>query len=245
MADFPDWSNGSQASYTRLLWGLISSQPVNGLDVSNYASVVVMLFNNNGTAVLSADYTFVDSGSGLIVDQGLLTADATTFGYTWPTFTLPVSGGLFKLYANDSTLQAVVLGSSTVSPKRLNGDAVPARIMGATVPANTVAGTSIQMTDLTVAGPHDISLPNLTSYNGEIQVSTFLSQNISYGINTGWRAYNGGRVLSPVLTAAGIVTPFVIGHPYAFCSWWVSIGATTPASATTVDVYIGPATPMR
>lgn len=245
MADLPDWSSSSSASYTTLYSGPANGLTASGLDTTGYQSLQVLIGNLNGATPLVCSYTFQDSKSTFVIDVGTLSADASALDLQWPCWTIPVVADKFFLQTANANLVAVVIGCTEKLPKRMNSDLYPGRQMFATIPASTPASTETQLTDSGTFGTFDTAFKSLTGYNGPITIVMNSSQAISGQVQFGFKRHDGSRALYAVGDSlAPAVQRVTIGHPFAYVSWWYITGAVSPASSTAISVIIFPATPM-
>lgn len=236
--------------YKILFEGLLNNPSGNSVpNVSNYAAVNITIHGGASSGNMVATYQFVDSTSGFVVDAGILSADCTAANPGWPSYDLPVKADTLLLFnANGGGLnpvQAIAIGTNTPAPKRLASDFYHHRNFQGTVPASSPNGTTVQLLGTDSTANSDIPQLNLSNYNGLVTLFVNTTQALTAGIQVGMRDAAGNLNRQPMfgnsLTVA--VQSLQVGHPYAFCSWWVQLASAGPASSTVVSLTLVPANP--
>lgn len=206
------------------------------IPVAPYQSVLVQLFNNDGTTRLVARYKFFDA-AGNVLDSGLLSANTTS---GTPTWTLPVLGASFQLVSGvGAGLGATVTGVPVRLGKRTGMDYLPLRKFQVTVPSGAANGTATPMPGVTIS--LDAQFPDLSSDNGPVLYVFSVS---ALGGATSWRALANvarldGSIDSEAILTVSAATPLTVlgGHPSGYVSWSAqNIGATTAAVIVTLLV---------
>lgn len=245
MADFPDWSGGDAASYTKLFSGQYTTYPSGGLDVSSYGSVYVLLSNLAGTTPIYATYAFVDSATGLTFDVGELATDGLNSlgsGFAW---CLPVMGGLLKLPSANASTVVTVIGVPIRMPRRMLGDLAPARQFQVTVPASSAALSVWNLPGIDPFGFGGYPAADMSGYNGNVHADVILTQGMSFNLIARWYQPDGSETTPVVVIGiAANTSNILIPHPFAFTRWAIQLGAVSPASPTTVTLNVYPAHPL-
>lgn len=242
--DTRDWIVFIGGSTQKLFQGFVSNVQANPMAVAEFGSVQVMLLNLNNTDQLVLEYLFFDSISGQIVDTGVLSADAnhSIAGDGWPVFELPVRADTFYLINGTAGAPlAIVVGRPETRRKGMAAAFYPRRLFQAVVPANTGNGTGIELPGQDGNNPSPV-LRDCSSYNGLVTMIIGASQSITGQVQYAFRDKTGTRVFTDILNNPTPTTPsFNIGHPYAFVTWRFFTTAASPATPTTVIVYVVPA----
>jgi len=166
--DLPDWI-ASVGGTSALLFN--AAIPLVGavLDVAQYASVEVIIYNQDQASFYAVSYAFSDNATGLFADTGVLSADAngSVGGDSYPVWTLPVRGDTLALYNNTAgNLFAQVIGRPYAVRKGMSADYYPARHFQAGVPANSPTNTRVQLPGLDGNAPAPI-IRDCSNYNGQ------------------------------------------------------------------------------
>lgn len=241
--DLPDWI-GSVGGTSRQIFNGFVAGAGSSIPVAQFNSVQVVLFNLDNTSVLTCEYQFKDSASGLVIESGLLSADAnhSIAGDGVPTWGLPViADTLLLVNSLGNSVAALVIGRPQITSKKMLCDFYPARNFTGTVPANSVSGTRIQLAgqDGNTAVP---VLRDCSGYNGLVTANIATSGAITGQVQYGFRD-KSGTVQHGIVAALTAATAVVLqsGHPFAYTSWsWLQVG-TSPASAVGVTLILIPA----
>jgi hypothetical protein len=243
--DFPDWIRPSSNVYAILFDGAIGGVAV-VKDVGQFASVHVLVYNLNGTSLLTARYFFEAPDNTGLIEQGILSCNAVDIqGVADPVWSLPVVAPNLKLEGPVAGTRAKVIGTSQPVRKKLGGDFVPARSLVGTIAANAPSGTTANLVDPAGLSSIAITVPDAPGYNGEV----LYQWSCSAGGVTGdffMDYYDANANLQSVKVFQNVTTTLarlLSGHPYAFAKWRFVSNAVAPAVATPITLTIIPATP--
>jgi len=240
--DAPDWLQPAQYVSTLLASGLISGVafPVN---VARFASVRVMLGNNDGTSLASAIYQFGDTASGQIIDAGLLSANATTQNPNWPVWNLPVQGDTLTLFAVSGAPTCWIVGTNRVLRKGMAMDAYPIRIFAGTIAANAPANTTVELLGADDTSHDSIAQANCSNYNGQVMLSWSGSNTSPTG--NGFVRYidASGTEQTQILfqNFSTTIARFMTGHPAGYVRWRFITNAVQANNSSVLTLVVIPA----
>lgn len=245
--DFPDWILPASAVYTVLLdTGISGAGRV--VNCGAFSTLYVLLYNLDNASILSANYRFEAPDVLSIMDQGVLSANATgDRGTCNPVWALPVVGSSVVVEGNGVDTRCKIIGTSKTMPKRLSSDAAPLRIFTGTLAANAPAGTTVNLTSPAGASDEDVPVINCSNYNGEV-----LYQWASTGANITGDLFcdyldGFGNLVSVLMfqNFSSVVARLLSGHPFAFVKWRFVSNALNGATPAALKLVIVPASPTN
>lgn len=240
-SDFPDFIAPPSFVYKLLFSGVLTPGLTN-ISCAQYASLHVQLFNGDGVTPLSAHYLFHDSESNTDVDYGTLTANATATGPSWPSWTLPVLADTFRLDGSAATLQAKIIGTNHVIPKRIGSDLAVVRNFGGTLAANAVSGTVVELLGIDSNTSGGIPITNASNYNGQVMYQWSSTVSITGNIFCKYRDQAGAeQLLLMFQNFSSTLQRTMGGHPYGYVKWRFVSNAVNGASPSVLTLTIIPA----
>lgn len=235
MGDSPDWSLVQQNTIASAVIAPGGQLP--NIDISEYQTIIVSINNNAGSGIAAVTAQQVTNTPSTIASSELLTSDNTIGN---PSFALPVLGSLLNLF-NDTavSIRVFVVGTTSIVPKSLSGEYFPSRLFSASVASGTASNT------LTQLAAQDVGLrarvPELSGYNGSVTLR--LNKTSGDGATSwqwmyGYTDNTGNRVLRVFTITTGSIEQLItIGHPLAYCSWWVrNIGVLTAIGTPSITI---------
>lgn len=216
----------------------------NTIPVAKYGNLYVVLGNVDNTSIKTAQFQFIDSSSGFIIDEGLLSCPATSGPH--PVWSLPVISDTFKLTntIGNQVIGAVIGTNDQSTSRRMQMDLYPARRFTVSIPASTPNQTKTAFTAVDTGG--GLAFPLYTTYNGQVMYELIASQTISCSLVCRYIDGTGAQIDSAVTPVTSLTSSRIlgtIGHPYAYVQWLLLTEAVSPATATTVNLSIIPQSP--
>lgn len=247
-ADFPDFLQPPSYVYRGVFSGAITVVG-KSFPVASYAALRIQLSNSNGTSPLVAQYHFQDSASGVLVDVGLLSADATAAAPDWPTWTLPVVGDTFALLANDANVGATIIGTNQPLTKRMASDFYPFRTFQGTIAANAASGTIVELTGQEANTNTVIPQIDCSNYNGQVFYQwrsdaaaptgdLFMKSRDAAGTEQLTKAFPGQNFSTTVQRVSA-------GHPFGYVKWRFVSNAVQGAAPANLILLVIPAESAR
>lgn len=240
--DSPDWLQPANYVYSRL-FGTFIAAGGSSIAVGQWATIHVLLGNVDHTSLLSAVYQFVDSASGFIVDQGVLSADTTDVAPQFPSWNLPVVADTFIIFPLGASVIAEVIATNRVLPKGMTGNYQPIRTFAGTVAANAPAGTTVELVGVDNNGNNAIPQINCSNYNGQVAIEWFGSAASPTG-NGFIRYIDATGVEQTALTFQNFSTTIqrlITGHPFGYVRWRFVTNAVQGAAPSTLTLVVFPA----
>lgn len=243
-SDLPDWITSVGSPSNVIFSAFITAFGQVDINVAQYESVQITIFNSNGIDVVTMPYEFVDPVSTNIIDSGLLSADSvhqpnTDFSPGW---SLPVSAPVLRLMNTiGGSIGALVIGRPAASRKVMEFSYYPVRHFQATIPTSTPAGTRIQLPGTDGNSPTP-ALRDVSNYNGAVSAIVSAGGDIDGQVQFGFRDKAGTRQFVAIFRHP-TTTPVQlnIGHPFAFVTWWFVTIGISPASPVAVSLSLLPA----